>query len=138
MRDDDTGGPDASRLLDELRRMEDDRPDLVPAALAALRPMDALGLLRLLLSTDAHRRAMDALHEPDEEVEAPPSSADAFADALDDAKRLGDALDSIDSFAELVAGTFEALSPNEVRLVLFERSLRQMIERRRLPGCRRE
>jgi len=115
-------------LLDELRELVDRRPELLRERIGEMPPADRQRVLYLLLAIDATRRTLDALaHEPGE---LPLASPEALADVLDEAKRLSDALDGIESFDGLLAGAFTALSPAEAHLLVFERSFRRLWERR--------
>lgn len=119
---------DAHDLLDELRNVADRRPELLRERIAELPDEDAAGALLAFVALDASRRAADALAA---DGPAPPATPAAFAAALDDAKRLGHALDRLDSWDAVVAAVFDALAPAEARMVLFERALRALVERRR-------
>ena len=114
-------------LLGELRGLADRRSDLLRDRIGKLSPDDTAAALFEFVVIDAVRRAAQAPLEP---ATTPPANPDALAALLDDAKRLGDALDDIDNFEGLVAGAFDALTPGEAHMVVFERSFRRMWERR--------
>lgn len=118
----------ADELIAELRDLADHRSVLLADRVAKLSPKQTAGALLAFVAIDAERRAADAIDA--EHRELPPATPDAFAAVLDDVKLLGDALDGIDDFEGLVAGVFDALTPAEVRMVVFERSFRRLWERR--------
>jgi hypothetical protein len=82
-----------------------------------------------LVALDASNRGTDPLIE--EEPEPAEGGTEAVAEALDDAARVSAALASIDDGYALLRAVFDALNDTEVRLLVFERALRAMVERRR-------
>ena len=117
---------DGHDLLAELRNVADRRPELLRERIAELSDEDAAGALLAFVALDASRRAADALAA---DGPAPPATPEAFADALDYAKRLGEALDAIDDLDALLRAVFDAVSPSEAFLLVFESRLREMVER---------
>jgi hypothetical protein len=128
-----SGEEDGRRELDELRAVvdgNDGRLAEVRAAVGRL-PRGAVDAVCVeLLLLDTMRRAADQLAQ--EPVE--PWDAEQFADALDQAKTLNDAIEGIDDPEAVLLAAFEGVSSGEAHLMAYERGLRALFERRR--GCR--
>jgi len=95
-------------LIAELRRLVDTAPlDELRRHVAALPHEDVTALVVMLVVTDAAWRAAD---EPaSEKPVTPPGGPDELAAALDFARRLGDAIEDIDSIDGVVTAAFDGV-----------------------------
>lgn len=120
----------ARDLLAELRGLVDERPDLLRERIGALTGAATAEALHEVLLSEALHRAAAALNDGRERAAADPA---AFAAALDDARRISDALGDMPDLASLTMGVF-ALKGAEAHLVVFERGLRELWQRRAAEG----